>query len=432
MTPPLEFPTPLRRYARWALSPWTVLGCVLAGGLFGWALPALASRLGLVGDVYVDLLKMIVLPFMISAVIFSLQNLYREGGASRIFKRMVLVFGAFSLAAALLSTGTALLFNPGSSLSPDTRLSLGKLVNADGDTSNTVMSMRQADVAPPTRDLKQLFEALIPQNIFAALANGETLKALVFALLFGFAVGQVPTRLSSGLHEALGTVYHACHTLTRWVNLPLPAVLFCMAAAQTAHTGLEPLRVMGGFVATFLLLALLMLGGAVWWIARRAALPYGPVLAALRAPFALGVATSNSATCMPAMIDGMARQLQFARARVELLVPLTISLLRLGSVAYFVCATLFIAALYDRPLSAADVGLLAFMSVLAGFASAGMTGIVTVSMVGTTAAYLALPFEAVFVLLVAVDPLCAMARTAVTVLTGCAAVATVCDAPVKL
>ena len=87
----------------------TVLACVLVGGLLGWAAPELSSRLAVVGVVYVDLLKMIVLPFMISAVIFSLQNLYRDGGAARIFKRVVVVFLVFSLAAAVLAAAASLL-----------------------------------------------------------------------------------------------------------------------------------------------------------------------------------------------------------------------------------------------------------------------------------------------------------------------------------
>ena len=132
------------------------------------------------------------------------------------------------------------------------------------------------------------------------------------------------------------------------------------------------------------------------------------------------------------MVDGLAGKLKFARARVELLVPLTISLLRVGAVAYFVCGTLFIAALYGRALSPLDLLVLMLVSVLAGFASSGMAGIVTVSLVGTVCGYLSLPFEAAFVLLVAVDPICAMGRTAVTVIASCAAVATVCPKPVKL
>ena len=422
----------MRRYQQWAMNPWTVLACVAAGGVAGWAVPALMRPLGLVGIVYVDLLKMIVLPFMISAVIFSLQNLHREGGAARIFKRVVVVFLATSLLTAALAVAASLLMRPSGELPAETRAALGAIVSADGERSNTEMSLRTHEEPPRVTSMTDVLQSLIPQNIFAVLANGETLKALVFALLFGFAAGQVPTRVSTALNDALETIYRACQTLTRWVNLPVPLVLFCMVASQVAQTGLQPLRAMAGFVVVFLFSCALLLALAMAVISRRAGVSYGAVLAAMREPFALGVATNNSATCMPAMVDGLVHQLQFARARVELLVPLSISLLRVGTVAYFVCGTLFIAALYGRILSPYDVALLALLSVLAGFAAAGMTGILTVSLIGTICNFLSLPFEAAFVLLVAVDPICTMARTAVTVIGSCAAVATVCARPVKL
>ena len=60
-----------------ALNPWIVLSMLAAGFALGLYQPALARNLGIVGDVYVDLLKMIALPFMVSAVIFSLQRLFR-------------------------------------------------------------------------------------------------------------------------------------------------------------------------------------------------------------------------------------------------------------------------------------------------------------------------------------------------------------------
>ena len=428
----MDAPTSMQGFQRWALNPLTVLGCVIAGGVLGWAAPAFARHLGVVGVVYVDLLKMIVLPFMISAVIFSLQNLYHDGGAARIFKRVVAVFVTFSFLVAILAAAASLLARPGGDLRAETRVALGKIVSADTDSSNTRMSMRTIEEAPKRTSLKEVLQALIPQNIFAALANGETLKALVFALLFGFAAGQVPNRIASGLHQALETVYHACQTLTRWVNLPVPFVLVCMAASEVALAGLGPIRAMAGFVMLFLLVCALLLVFAIALMARRAGVPFRTVAQAMREPFALGVATNNSATCMPAMVSGLVDKLQFSRTRVELLVPLSISLLRVGAVAYFVCGTLFIAALYGRHVSALDLGVLILVSVLSGFASAGMAGIVTVSLIGTICSYLSLPFEAAFILLVAVDPICAMGRTAVTVIGSCAAVAAICAAPVKL
>jgi Na+/H+-dicarboxylate symporter len=79
-----------------------------------------------------------------------------------------------------------------------------------------------------------------------------------------------------------------------------------------------------------------------------------------------------------------------------------------------------------------ELGLVVLVSVLSGFASTGMAGILTISFIGVACNYLSLPFEAAFVLFVAVDPVCAMARTAVTVIGSSAAVAMVCPKPTPL
>jgi Na+/H+-dicarboxylate symporter len=405
---------------------------VALGAMIGWAAPGAARPLALVGAVYVDLLTMVVLPFMMSAVVLSLQNLYREGGAGRIVQRVVLVFAILALAAAALAAIGSLLLRPHGGMSEATRAALGNIVGGDAGTSNTTMSLLKAEPAPASASAQDILKTLIPSNIFAALANGETLKALMFALLFGFAVGQVPSRISNGLQNALETVYKACQTLTHWINLPLPAILVCMAAGQVARTGVGALAAMAGFVIGFLAIAVLVIGLALALVRHRAGGSIGAVTAALREPFALGVATNNSAACMPAMVEAMVSRLGFARARVELLVPLSVALLRAGPVAYFVCGSMFIAALYGRALTAADLGLLVMLAALAGFASSGMAGVVTVSLMGAVCTGLALPFEAAFVLFVAVDPVCAMARTAVTVIVNCAAVSLICARPVGL
>ena len=67
--------TKLQKYRRFSMHPLTVLGCVILGGFLGFMAPSFSLNLSVVGMVYVDLLKMIVMPFMVSAIIFSLQNL---------------------------------------------------------------------------------------------------------------------------------------------------------------------------------------------------------------------------------------------------------------------------------------------------------------------------------------------------------------------
>lgn len=422
---------PSKFYA-FVLNPWVVIISLGAGVAFGMLAPAMATTLGFVGDIYVDLLKMITLPFMVSAVIFSLQRLFRDGGTASLLGRVALVFLAFSAFVAIAGAATLLIMRPGENLPSSTMQTFGQIVGGDLSASDTAMSLRGTDEVKKTASFADMLVSLVPANIFSALANGDTLKTLVFALLFGLAVGHVPTRISDGLTQALETVYHACQTLMRWLSFPLPVVLFCMSAAQLGKTGMEPLRAMGAFVVAFLVVSLVLLVVAAVIIWKRSNGTLGQTLNALRGPFALALATRSSATCMPIMIESLVTRLGFARSRVELLVPLTVSLLRIGPVVYYVCATLFIAQIYGRSLSPVEIGIVLTSSVLAGFASAGMTGLVTVSLIGMTCTYLGLPFEAAFILFLAVDPVCDMLRTLVLVIGNTAAVAVVCPRPLKI
>jgi Na+/H+-dicarboxylate symporter len=420
-----------RLYA-FVLNPWVVLASLVVGGALGLLFPALGRKLDVVGIVYVDLLKMIVLPFMVSAVIFSLQRLFREGGVAKILPRMMVVFAAVAVLSTVIATFGVSVMGPGSSLSEGKRQSFGAIVGGEISNSNTEMSLMMEDTPPKEVSLREIITSLVPANIFASLANGETLKALVFALLFGFAVGQVPMRISEGLTAALDTIYQSCQTLTRWLNYPLPLVLVCMSAFQMADSGLGPLRAMTDFLLALVLVTVLLLALAVLLLARRAGCSVGTAMSALQAPFAVAVATRSSASCMPMMIEALVDKLQFARVRVELLVPLSISLLRVGPMVYFACATIFIAQLYDRSLSGMDLGIVILASILAGFASAGMTGLVTVSLISMTAGYLGLPFEAAFILFLAIDPICDILRTLLLVIGNTAVVAAICPRPLKL
>lgn len=415
-----------------ALNPWVVIGSLTLGGAMGLMWPAMAQPLGVVGDLYVDLLKMTTLPFMVSAVIFSLQRLFRDGGASRLLIRVVTVFVGASVLVALVAAVVLMLLSPGTNLSAATMQTFGAMVGHDSNSSDTVMNLYGADIPEKSLRFSDVLTSLIPTNIFAALANGDALKALVFALLFGLAVGRVPERISIGLSLSLETIYHACQKLMHWLSYPLPVILFCMSAAQLGKSGFEPLQAMLQFVIAFFVASVLLLALAVAIIWKRSSQSLSDTLNALRAPFALALATRNSAACMPSMIESLVDRLGFARARVELLVPLAVSLLRVGPMVYYVCATLFIAQLYGRALGPVEIATVVMASVLAGFASAGMTGLVTVSLVGMTCAYLGLPFEAAFILFLAVDPVCDMLRTLILVIGNAAAVSVICPRPLKI
>ena len=422
-----------QKIQQFILKPWVILVCLVIGFTLGWAYPSLGLQLAVVGEVYVDLLKMIVLPFMVSAIVFSVQKLFQEGGAGSIVGRVILAFAGFSAMAAMVGILTMSMIQPGAKLSETSVATMGQIIGDDLSGTDTVMNLYGPNAdSQKTQTLEEIVQSLIPSNIFEALAKGETLKALVFSLMFGMALGYVPNRIAGGLSQTLETVYQTCQTLTRWLNYPLPVVLVCTSASQIAKSGLEPIQAMANFVMTFGLASLLCLMLAVFIIWKRGNVSLSETMNALKEPFVLAIATRSSVTCMPAMIEALVHRLGFAKAKVELLVPLSVSMLRVGPILYYACATLFIAQLYGRSLSASELALLLAASVMAGFASAGMTGLVTLSLTGLACGYLGLPFEAALILFLAVDPLCDILRTTVLVICNTAAVSMICPRPLKI
>jgi Na+/H+-dicarboxylate symporter len=417
----------LGAWSRLATSPWVVCLSIGAGVATGQATPGLARRVGAVGDLYISLLEMVVLPFMVAAVVFSLRRLL---GDRRSLGNLRLILGAFIgffLASALTGALAALLLGPGRHLPPDTLLAMARLAGGGGlPGSHDALALFARDAGPAAPGLGERVLALIPSNVFTALTRGDTLKVMAFALLFGLAAGCRPGRDTAKFTDLLETVYQACLTLTHGFNQLLPPALYSIIASQVARTGLQPLRAMAGFLlalaAAGLALVLLSLA-ALRWVSRR---PWAAVLRSQREPMLMALATRNSRACMPSMIVSLDSGLGLPRERVELLVPLGATLLRGGQAFYYALVTVFLAQLYAVRLGPQHLAMIVAGSVLLGFASTGLSGVLVVSSAGMLCGTLGVPFEGALALFMAVDPVCDILRTVVGVVgnDGFTAVAT--------
>ena len=398
---------------------------LLLGGVFGWSMPVMGKQLDIFVSIYMDILKMIVLPFMVSAVIFSLNKVSQSEGGKSLMRRSSVVFGYLSVIFVVVGLLTVVVLKPGTDLTDAQRESLGQIIAQDDNQGNDVFDLHSADdITPSKNQLSSLIEAIVPSNIFASLSKGEALKILVFCVFFGLAVSRIPLEKSQGLTSVLETIYKSCQVLTRWMNIPLAWVLFCTGASQVAM-GSGSISVMLGFVVAFALACVVLLVVSVVIIRSVSQVSVVQTLAHLREMVSIAIATRSSISCMPAMIDAL-EQLKLPRLKVELLVPLTVSLLRLGPMVYYICATVFIAQIYGRVLTADEYGLLIVASIIIGFSSTGLSGILAISLVGATCAYIKIPYEAILILLISVDPICDVFRTLLLVVGNSAAVTLIC------
>lgn len=416
----------LELWCRKASSPLLILASVLAGIALGRWAPALSASFGVISDIYIDLLKMITMPFMIAAVTYSLGQLMNAGNAASLLSRVAKLFLFGMLGCAILGIVIALIMGPGREMSTETLRTLGQLVGEDITSGGPIEMPLAGPVDANSMSFQEMVLSLIPSNIFAALTRGETLKVLVFSMLFGFVVGRLPSDSARPLTDALRGVFDACLKLTVWLNYLLPLVLLAMIARQVATSGLEAFQAMGSYILALGLACVLVIVVALCLIRWASAASWRRVLASQRESLFMAVATRSSPACMPLMIDSLTKGLGFPARSIELMVPLAVSLLRLGPVLNYTITPLFIAQMYGRQLTLTEFGAIAIGAALTGFASSGMTGFVAISLTGIVCSYIGLPFTALLVLFVAIDPLTDTLRTAVNVASANAFAALAC------
>ncbi len=396
--------------------PLTILIAIFLGVLVGLTAPEFAKGLKFIGDVYIDLLKMVILPFLVSAVIVSINRLARDPSASKYLAQIAFFLMAGMALASLAGAAYMHVAQPGSDLDQGALQAFGRLVHSDLSGVETTIRLLSPHAGTVQESVAtQLITRMVPDNIFHALSLGDTLKALIFALMFGLALTSAAKEQSHSFIDSCETVFRACQRLTTWMLYLLPLASFALAAEQIASTGVEPFKVMVHFIIAFAAVTVLLLAVCIFILWRQSDRPLAEVLRSLQGPFFIAVATRNSAACMPAMMTSLVDRLGFNKGITELLVPLGTALFRVGPALYYCMAAIFIAQLYGRDLTMLDYGLVVLASMIAGFSSTGMNGIVTISQTAIVCTLLGLPFEAAFVLFVAVEPVCDTLRTVLLV-----------------
>ncbi|MBV8474157.1 MAG: cation:dicarboxylase symporter family transporter [Hyphomicrobiales bacterium] len=404
-------------------NPWVLLVSLALGIYFGAAQRTIASLLYPVADLYVELLKMVLIPFMISAIVISLSRLFTSHTMNKRIWPILILFMVSTGGVAALGVGSAALLSPGANISDSSRQTLGQLINSSPYAVDLELALDDPNTHVSDHSGDTVIGRVIPENIFQALTVGDNLKILFFAIAFGVGLGSLHMSKGDGLLAPLTTVYEICTKIIGWVNLLLPLALCAMVAKQVATVGPAQILAMLRFTVGFGVAAIVVCALAVLAIAICSRKSIGVVLQAVRQPALVAIATRSSVACIPTSIDALVDGLGYDRAHVELMVPLGVTLFRYGPILYYAFSTVFVAQLYSTQTSFAVYVLMALGAMLTGLASAGTTGVLTISLLGVIFQPLGLPLEAALALLITIDPIIDIFRTVTIVLPNCAVAA---------
>jgi proton glutamate symport protein len=409
--------------------PVTLLFSIGLGVVFGLYCKDLAIALGAIGDAYLSFFQMTVIPILITAIVSSLGKLMKDKSAQKYIVRILLVFAIVLALSAVLGTVFGLVGRPGSGLGEGTTNTLNKIIKTSNQDQNQEMALKSAesDRSSSKGSLLDFLLHVIPSNIFSSLSSGRILEIVFFSIIFGIAVGFVRDDASAFLLDMAASLLESFQKLINWTMYGLPFGLFFLIGKQIAQVGAEIFLAMIKFIAIFYVggIAVFLICTVVIWIRSRER-SLLKVLQALIDPIVISLATRNSFAALPSSISSLIR-LRFNENTTNLVLPLGITILRIGNILYFAFSACFVAQIYGAALSAQSILLIVVGSLFAGTATAGSSGLLTLPMLSIILDPLGLPVESILVVFMAIDSLIDPMRTFLIVYGNIAATSLISD-----
>lgn len=362
-----------------------------------------------VGSAYVSLLKVLIPPLIVTAVVTSIANLRQVTNAARLAWRTIVWFMITAFASVVAGIGVGLLVNPG---------------------LNTSIDPSTAKAPSSVGSWWAFLQGLIPSNIMglgvslkgdAASVNFNVLQLLLLSIAFGIAAVQVGKKAEPVL-EFAASLLEIVQKVLWWIIRLAPIGTAALIGKAVAVYGWEALGSLGKFVFAIYLGLLLVIGVIYPAILKLHGISVLQFFRKVWPVTSLGFVTRSSMGVMPVTERVTEQALGVPRAYASFAIPLGATTKMDGCASiYPAIAAIFVSQFYGMPLHATDYLLIAFVSVIGSAATAGTTGATV--MLTLTLSTLGLPLEGVGLLL-AVDPIVDMGRTAVNV-TGQALVAMV-------
>jgi proton glutamate symport protein len=386
---------------RISLTAWILIG-LFAGIAFGAAFPKAAVQLGLLGTIFLRLIKSIIAPLLFGTLVCGIAGTGNVKTMGRIGGKAILYFEIVTTVALFVGLGAVNLIQPG----------VGVALQKGAQTG-----LQQSTAT----GLAQILEHTFPVSIIDSMARGEVLQIVVFSFIFGAACAAIGQK-ARAVVEFCESLSEVMFRYTNYVMLFAPLGVFGAMAATIGEHGLRVLVNLGKLVATLYgaeIFFVVVVLGAVTAIAR---IPLRRFIAHVKSPFLLAYSTASSEAALPLALENMER-FGVPKHIVAFVLPTGYSFNLDGSTLYLSLAAMFVAqaAGVHVPFGTQVIMMLTLM-----LTSKGVAGVPRASLVilaGTLATF-NLPVEGIAVIL-GVDTLMDMCRTSVNLLGNCLATAVV-------
>jgi len=378
---------------------------VLAHLFFGdaaWLRWTSANLIEPIGQIFLRLLFMLVIPLIVSALALAVAELGDLRRLGRIGLKTLAYTAAVSTIAVGIGVGLVNLFEPGSGLPEELKQGLG---------AGMQVPVAAAAVG---RTGAQFIVNLVPTNVVRAMADGDMLALMVFALLLGVGVAAAPGEPARRLEDLLRGLQDVTMWLLGQVIRLAPVGVACLVFVLASRLGLEIFRSLAAYVGVVLLgLALQQFGvyaASVSWLGGMSPRRF---YRGVRAAMVTAFSTASSNATLPTALWVAEHELQLPTHVSRFVLTLGSTANQNGTALFEGVTVLFLAQLYGVDLTLAQQLTVSFICVLGGIGTAGVPA-GSIPVIAMILGMVGVPAEGIGVVL-GVDRFLDMCRTAVNV-----------------
>ena len=378
---------------------------LLLGIAVGYLWPQFGVAVKPLADVFLRMIKMIIAPLLFSTLVVGIAGTGDMKAMGRIGLKAIVYFEVATTIALFLGLLLVNVFKPGAGLT----LPIG------ADTSAAAAMVQNQQHA------WDILLHMFPTSVVDAMARGDILQVVIFSLFFGIALAAIGAKGQPVL-DVLDSTARAMFKFTGYVMAFAPIGVFAAIAATVGGKGLGILFTLGKLVALMyvgLAIFALIVLGAVSSLIR---VPFLTFVKAIREPFLIAFTTASSEAALPKALEVMER-FGVPKNIVGFVLPTGYSFNLDGSTLYLSLASVFVAQLAGVQMS---IGQQLVMMLTLMLTSKGVAGVPRAALVvlAATLSQFGLPLEGAAILL-GIDQIMDMGRTAVNVMGNCIATAVV-------
>jgi len=335
---------------------WQVLVAMGLGALTGtiWGVPA-ADQVGWIGDLFMKLLRMIIVPLVLTSIISGVASVGSGRDIGRLFSKTLGYYALSSVLAALTGLFFVNLIRPGR-----------------GATLAPTGEGQLPELATPSSPVELILD-IVPDNVVRAAADADMLAIIFFCIVFGASIAALPEKTREPVIKLFDALFHTMMQLTSGIIKFLPIGVFALITRMVATTGFDAFRplalyaltIFSGVTIHFLVtlpILLIVLGR----ISPRIH------FANMREPLLIAFSTSSSGATLPVTMKVVEEKVGVSNKIASFILPMGATV-NMDGTAVFECAgALFIAQALGFELTLMTQGVVVLTALLASIGAAAV------------------------------------------------------------